>query len=140
MLIEVVSDTVCPWCYIGKRRLAQAVSLRPEIPFEIRWRPYRLDPSVPSQGVDRHAYLKAKFGDNPRTKAMGEALRAEGSREGIDFAFDKIARTPNTLDSHRLIRWAATAGCQDAMVERLFDAYFLAGRDIGSKAVLTEIA
>src|SRR5215467_6202917 len=122
MQIDIVSDTVCPWCFIGKRRLARALAMRPEVEAQVFWRPYRLDPTIPKEGVDRKAYLKAKFGDGPRNSAMGEALRSEGASEGIAFAFDKIARTPNTLDSHRLIRWAASAGRQDEIVERLFKA------------------
>jgi predicted DsbA family dithiol-disulfide isomerase len=131
---------VCPWCFIGKRRLARALAMRPDVPVEVFWRPYRLDPTVPREGVDRRAYLKAKFGDTPRSAAMGEAIRSEGAGEGIVFAFDKIAKTPNTLDSHRLIRWAAGAGVQDAVVERLFKAYFVEGRDIGDPPVLSDIA
>jgi predicted DsbA family dithiol-disulfide isomerase len=140
MQIDVISDTVCPWCYIGKRRLSRALEMRPEVEFDIQWRPYQLDPDVPREGVDRAAYMKAKFGEGPRVSAMGDALKAEGLREGIPFAFDKIERRPNTLDSHRLIRWAATAGIQDSVVERLFAAYFLEGRDIGDPAVLEFLA
>lgn len=140
MQIDVVSDTVCPWCYIGKRRLARALELRPEIEFDVQWRPYRLDPDVPREGVDRRAYMQAKFGNGPQMQAMGEALKAEGAKEGIAFAFDSIERRPDTLDSHRLIRWAAAAGVQDAVVERLFAAYFLEGRDIGDPGVLEFLA
>ena len=140
MQIDVVSDTVCPWCFIGKRRLARAMALRPDLEFQVQWRPYRLDPSIPKEGVDRRAYLKAKFGDGPRTQSMGDVIRAEGSSEGIRFAFEKIERSPNTLDSHRLIRWAGSAGVQDEIVERLFSAYFLQGRNIGDRDVLVEIA
>jgi predicted DsbA family dithiol-disulfide isomerase len=140
MQIDVVSDTVCPWCFIGKRRLGRALAMRPEVEVQVNWRPYRLDPTIPREGVDRRAYMKAKFGDNPRSAAMGEALRSEGAGEGIEFAFDKIAKTPNTLDSHRLIRWAGGVGLQDEVVERLFKAYFIDGRDIGDSTVLTDIA
>lgn len=140
MQIDIVSDTVCPWCFIGKRRIDRALAMRPDVQAQVFWRPYRLDPTIPREGVDRRAYLKAKFGDSPRTSAMGDAIRSEGAGEGIDFAFDKIAKTPNTLDSHRLIRWAAGAGVQDAIVERLFKAYFIDGRDIGDAGVLTDIA
>jgi predicted DsbA family dithiol-disulfide isomerase len=140
MQIDVVSDTVCPWCFIGKRRLQRALAMRPEVEAQVFWRPYRLDPTIPKEGVDRKAYLRAKFGDGPRNSAIGEALRSEGASEGIDFAFDKIAKTPNTLDSHRLIRWAASAGRQDDVVERLFRAYFLEGRDIGDSNVLVDVA
>jgi len=140
MQIDIVSDTVCPWCFIGKRRIERAMAMRPEIKFDVFWRPYRLDPTVPREGVDRRAYLKAKFGDSPRSSAMGDAIRSEGAGEGIAFAFDKIAKTPNTLDSHRLVRWAAGAGLQDEVVERLFKAYFIDGRDVGDPAVLSAIA
>ncbi len=140
MQIDIVSDTVCPWCFIGKRRIERAMAMRPDVKFEVFWRPYRLDPNVPREGVDRRAYLKAKFGDSPRSSAMGDAIRSEGAGEGIPFAFDKIAKTPNTLDSHRLVRWAAGAGVQDAVVERLFKAYFIDGRDVGDPSVLSAIA
>jgi len=140
MQIDIVSDTVCPWCFIGKRRIARAMALRPDVKFNVFWRPYRLDPTVPREGVDRRAYLKAKFGDSPRSSAMGDAIRAEGAAERIAFAFDKIAKTPNTLDSHRLVHWAGGAGMQDAVVERLFQGYFVDGRDVGDPAVLVAIA
>jgi predicted DsbA family dithiol-disulfide isomerase len=140
MQIDIVSDTVCPWCFIGKRRIGRAMAMRPNVKFDVFWRPYRLDPTIPREGVDRRAYLKAKFGDSPRSSAMGDAIRSEGAGEGIEFAFDKIAKTPNTLDSHRLVRWAAGAGVQDDMVERLFQAYFIDGRDVGDPAVLSAIA
>ena len=140
MQIDIVSDTVCPWCFIGKRRLGRALALRPDVPVQVFWRPYRLDPTIPREGVDRRAYLKAKFGDGPRSTAMGDAIRSEGAGEGLDFAFDKIAKTPNSLDSHRLIRWSTNTGVQDEVVERLFRAYFVEGRDIGDAQVLTDIA
>jgi predicted DsbA family dithiol-disulfide isomerase len=140
MHIDVISDTICPWCFVGKRRLERAMSQRPEIVFTVNWRTFRLDPGVPSGGVDRKTYLKAKFGDGPRPAAMADAIRAAGAGENIAFAFDRIARTPNTTDSHRLIRWAGSAGVQDAVVESLFAAYFENGADIGDKAVLAGIA
>ncbi|MBI3678282.1 MAG: DsbA family oxidoreductase [Proteobacteria bacterium] len=140
MQIDVVSDTVCPWCFIGKRRLERALEMRPAIDFDVRWRAYRLDPTVPVEGIDRKAYLRAKFGDSPRTQAMGEAIRAAGTSEKIAFAFDRIARTPNTLDSHRLIRWAESAGAQDQVVELLFKAYFEEGKDVGNRGVLLSVA
>lgn len=140
MQIDVISDTVCPWCFIGKRRLSRALEMRPEVEFDVFWRPYRLDPTVPKGGVDRRIYMKNKFGDGPNVAAMSQALAAEGAKEGIDFAFDKIERRPDTLDSHRLIRWAGAAGLQDSAVERLFQAYFLEGRDIGDAGVLEYLA
>lgn len=140
MQIDIVSDTVCPWCFIGKRRLEKALALRPEIAFDIRWRAFRLDPTIPPEGMDRKEYMRAKFGDNPNRQAMQDALKQAGEAEDIKFAFDHIARSPNTLDSHRLIRWSATAGVQNEIVERLFEAYFEDGRDIGNQDVLVEIA
>jgi predicted DsbA family dithiol-disulfide isomerase len=140
MQIDIVSDTVCPWCFIGKRRIERAMALRPDVSFEVFWRPYRLDPTIPREGVDRRAYLRAKFGDTPRSSAMGDAIRSEGAGEGIEFAFDKIAKSPNTLDSHRLVRWSASAGVQDEVVERLFRAYFIDGKDIGDATELAAVA
>jgi predicted DsbA family dithiol-disulfide isomerase len=140
MQIDIVSDTVCPWCFIGKRRIERAMALRPDVSFEVFWRPYRLDPTIPREGVDRRAYLRAKFGDTPRSSAMGDAIRSEGAGEGIEFAFDKIAKSPNTLDSHRLVRWSASAGVQDEVVERLFRAYFIDGKDIGDATELATVA
>jgi predicted DsbA family dithiol-disulfide isomerase len=138
--IDIVSDTVCPWCYIGKRKLQRALAMRPDVRAQVFWRPYRLDPSIPKGGVDRKAYMQAKFGDNPNASSMRDVIVDEGAKLGIDFAFDKIAISPNTLDSHRLIRWAGGAGVQDDVVERLFKAYFIEGRDIGDAAVLVDIA
>lgn len=140
MQIDIVSDTVCPWCFIGKRKLDRALARRPDTDFDIRWRAYRLDPDVPREGVDRRAYMKAKFGDSPRTSAMTDAIRAAGAGENIAFAFDRIDKRPDTTDSHRLIRWAGSAGTQTDVVERLFRAYFEEGRDIGDAAVLAAIA
>jgi predicted DsbA family dithiol-disulfide isomerase len=140
MQIDIVSDTVCPWCFIGKRKLESALVLRPDIPYDVRWRAYRLDPTIPRGGVDRKAYMKAKFGDTPRSTAMGDALRAAGDSVNIAFDFDRIEKRPDTIDSHRLIRWSASTGKQNDVVERLFAAYFEQGRDIGDPNVLKEIA
>jgi predicted DsbA family dithiol-disulfide isomerase len=141
MQIDVISDTVCPWCFIGKRRLQRAMELRPDIAFDVKWRPYQLDPTVPREGVDRQAYMRAKFGDDPKkTLEMHQLLIAEGEKEGIAFDFAAIVRRPNTLDSHRLIRWAEAAGVQDDVVERLFIAYFENGEDIGDIRILSDIA
>ena len=139
MQIDVISDTVCPWCYIGKRRLESALRLRPQMSFEIRWRPFQLNPSMPVEGVDRKTHLEHKFGSLEKLKPAQLALEEAGRAEGINFAFDKIARTPNTLNSHRLIRWAHSLGIQDEIVEGLFHAYFVEGRDIGQTKVLAEI-
>jgi predicted DsbA family dithiol-disulfide isomerase len=141
MQIDVISDTVCPWCFIAKRRLMRAMEQRPGIAFGVKWRPYRLDPTVPKGGMDRRAYMRAKFGDDPmRIVEMHKLIAAEGEKEGIAFDFAAIQRRPNSLDSHRLIRWAEAAGVQDDVVERLFIAYFENGEDIGDIRVLADIA
>src|SRR6185436_1140784 len=141
MQIDVVSDTVCPWCFIGKRRLMRAMALRPDIAFDVKWRPYRLDPTVPRGGMDRQAYMRAKFGDDPmKIVEMHKLIAQEGAKEGIEFDFAAISRRPDTLDSHRLIRLAEAAGVQDEVVERLFIAYFENGEDIGNVRVLADIA
>ncbi len=139
MQIDVISDTICPWCYIGKRRLEQALSLRPQMTFEVRWRPFQLDPSTPPEGVDRLEHLTRKFGSLDKLKPVQETLEQLGRDLGIPFAFDRITHTPNTLNSHRLIRWSHSLGLQDEMVEGLFRAYFVEGQDIGNTAVLARI-
>lgn len=141
MQIDVISDTVCPWCFIGKRRLTRAMAARPAIAFDVKWRPYQLDTQVPREGMDRQAYMRLKFGDDPmKIVEMHKLIAAEGEKEGIAFDFGAIARRPNTLDSHRLIRWAESQGVQDDVVERLFIAYFENGEDIGEIRVLADIA
>lgn len=139
MLIEIFSDTVCPWCFIGKRRLERALAMRPDIAVEIRWRAFQLNPWMPPEGMERAAYLQAKFGAQDATRIY-DNIRRVGAAEDIAFRFDRIPRTPNTLDSHRLIRHAEGVGRQNDVVEALFAAYFLDGRDIGDIGVLTEIA
>ena len=140
MRIDIVSDTVCPWCFIGKRRLERALAARPRIEARITWRPFQLNPDMPADGLDRESYLEAKFGGRERASRVYAAIRRSGGEEGIDFAFDKIARVPSTIDSHRLIQWSQSAGCQDAVVEILFRRYFQEGADIGGAEVLVEVA
>ena len=140
MQLDVVSDTICPWCYVGKRRLDKALQARPGVKLDIRWRPFQLDPDIPPEGLDRKIYLQRKFGDGGRSKEIYNALVEAGAEEGIDFQFDRIEKTPNTLDSHRLIRWSESANCQDRVVSLLFEAYFELGQDIGDKDVLESIA
>ncbi len=140
MQIDFISDTVCPWCFIGKRRLGRAIAMRPNMSFDVRYRPYRLDPTVPKGGMDREAYMAAKFGKSGGIADAQRMIAAEGAKEGIEFDFASILRTPNTLNSHRLIRWAALTGAQDEVVERLFAAYFENGEDIGDIRVLSDIA
>ncbi|MGO8919840.1 MAG: DsbA family oxidoreductase [Stellaceae bacterium] len=140
MHIDIVSDVVCPWCFIGKRRLEKALALRPEIEAEITWRPFQLNPDLPLEGVERKAYLAAKFGGNAHAERIYANVTEAGATVDIPFAFDRIRRTPNTRDAHRLLRYAAAEGSADAMVEALFRGYFIDGRDIGDRAVLAEIA
>jgi predicted DsbA family dithiol-disulfide isomerase len=137
--IDVVSDVVCPWCYVGQKRLDEAIAMVPEIAVDLRWRPYQLDPSIPPEGFERKAYMKAKFGDDGRLKEMQARLEEIGRDAGIVFHFDDITRSPNTLDAHRLIRWAASAdgrNAQQAVVTRLFQLYFEEGADVGDRGVL----
>jgi len=138
LVIDVVSDVVCPWCYLGKKRLEQAVAAEGGA-VAIRWRPYQLDPTIPPGGMERRAYLKNKFGDDARLHSVHERLRALGAPLGIAFAFDRIERAPNTFDAHRLIRWASVTGAQDAVVDRLFALYFEQGRDIGDRNLLLDV-
>jgi predicted DsbA family dithiol-disulfide isomerase len=137
--VEVVSDVVCPWCYIGKRRLEKATTLV-GVPIAVRWRPFQLDPTIPAEGQDRRAYLLAKFGSPERIREIHRRVEAAGAAERIGFAFDRIERSPNTLDAHRLIRWASEADRQGTVVEALFGAYFVEGRDIGDADVLADVA
>ncbi|MBM3489899.1 MAG: DsbA family oxidoreductase [Alphaproteobacteria bacterium] len=140
MQIDIVSDTVCPWCYIGKRRLERALAQRPDMAFQLGWRPFQLNPDMPREGMDREQYLNLKFGDSDRARRIYNSVRQAGVEEGIPFSFDAIRRQPNTVDSHRLIRWAASEGLQDAVVEGLFRAYFTQGGDIGDREVLAQVA
>lgn len=140
MQIDMISDTVCPWCFIGKRRLARAMAQRPRISFDVKYRPFRLDPGVPKGGMARAAYMEAKFGDQAKIAQMDAIIAAEGAKDDIAFDFAAIARRPDTLNSHRLIRWAEASGVQDDVVERLFIAYFENGEDIGDIRVLADIA
>jgi predicted DsbA family dithiol-disulfide isomerase len=140
--IDVISDVVCPWCYLGKARLEAALATLPDVEAEIHWRPYMLDPSIPRSGVDRKAYMEAKFGTGPRLGHIHEQLTGFGKDVGISYDFDAIKVAPNTMGAHRLIRWAAQAGPgkQSKVVDLLFKAYFEEGKDIGSAPVLTDIA
>ena len=140
--IDVVSDVMCPWCFIGKRRLERALALLDGIETTVRWRPFLLDPTIPPEGRDRKTYLERKFGGPERAAAIYAAIAQAGHDEGIAFAFDRIERSPSTLDAHRLIRWAGSQSeaVQDAVVEALFAAFFLQGRDIGDPQVVAEIA
>ena len=131
MQIDIVSDTICPWCYIGKRKFERALETRPDLSVDISWRPFQLNPHMPAGGMDRDAYLATKFGGDTRAGHIYRAVSDAGRAVGIAFDFDRIRRTPSTLDSHRMIRWARSAGVQNDLVEILFRRYFLAGDDIG---------
>jgi predicted DsbA family dithiol-disulfide isomerase len=141
--IDVISDVVCPWCYIGKRKLARALELygerNPEAePPQVTWHPFQLNPEMPEGGVDRGEYLERKFGG--RSKDIYARVSAAGAQVGIPFAFDKVTRQPNTTAAHSLIALAADAGLQDQVVEAFFNAYFIEGLDLTSDATLTAIA
>jgi len=138
--IDVVSDVVCPWCYIGKRRLEQAIALAPDVPVEVRWRPYFLNPWVPREGMSRADYLTKKFGSVERYNGMAQRVAAAAAAEGLVYALDKIARQPNTLDCHRLILWAGKSGDPARMKQRLMELYFAAGADLSDREVLVGAA
>ncbi len=137
--IDVVSDVICPWCFLGKRRLDKALSMVPEVKAEVIFRPFFLDPSIPAQGLDRHTYMVAKFGEE-RLKTIHDPLIAAGTEDGVPYEFSKITRTPNTLNAHRLLRWAQAAGVQPTVAEALFMAYWHFGQDVGDTDVLATIA
>ena len=140
MPVDVVSDVVCPWCFIGKKRLEKALALRPEIPVEVNWRPYFLNDWIPPEGIDRKAYLEAKFGSVERYAAMAPRVAAAATGEGLTYRLDKIARQPNTLDCHRLILWARNIGDPGRMKQRLMELYFAEGADLTDTAVLVSAA
>lgn len=139
MRIDFIFDTVCPWCYVGKRRFQRALALRPDSRAQIRWRPFLLNPDIPPEGLDRSTYLDRKFGGPSRVSRIHHAVAAAGRVEGIEFDFDAITRTPNTLNSHRMIRFAARIGREAATVEALYAAYFSHGRDIGLIDTLVDV-
>jgi len=141
LVIDVVSDVVCPWCFIGKRHLEAALAGLPEAAGAIvRWHPFELNPDLPAEGVDRRDYLEAKFGGPQRAAEIYARVREAGARAGIAFDFDAIARQPNTRDAHRLVAWAQSRGDADALVERLFRAYFLEGQFVGDRDTLAALA
>jgi predicted DsbA family dithiol-disulfide isomerase len=139
--IDIFSDAICPWCYVGKKRLEKAVAASAKgHEFDVAWHPYQLNPLTPAEGVSRQDYLSQKFGGPEHLRLMDARMKEVGLGEGIDFHQEKIARTPNTLDAHRLIWLAGKEGRQNETVENLFRAYFTEGQDIGDRAVLTRIA
>jgi predicted DsbA family dithiol-disulfide isomerase len=138
LLVDVLSDVICPWCYIGKRRLEKAVAAF-GVPAKVRWLPFQLNPTMPKQGISRRVYRTKKFGSWERSQELDARVIEVGKTEGIPFAFDRIERTPNTLDAHRLIGLAERQDVQDVVVEALFRAYFTEGRDIGNRQTLLDV-
>lgn len=138
--LDIISDPICPWCYIGAANLTFALeSLRTQ-PFDIHWRPFQLNPDMPPEGADRQAYLDAKFGGSGRARHIYAHVEAAATEAGLDLHLDRIARTPNTLDAHRLIRWAGAEGVQTPLVGQLFRRYFREGQDISDPEVLVAAA
>ena len=137
--IDVISDVMCPWCYIGKRRLDRAQVMAPDVETVVRWRPFQLDATIPPEGMDRQEYLDKKFGREQAIETY-KRIAETGEIEGIVFAFDRIEKSPNTINAHRLIRWAEVGTQQDTVVERLFELFFTEGEDIGQTSVLLDAA
>jgi len=138
--VDVISDVVCPWCYIGKRRLEMALELIPEVAVDVNWRPYFLNSWIPREGIDRQTYLETKFGSADRYSAIAERVVAAAAMEGLVYAPDKISRQPNTLDCHRLILWSRSATDPAKMKQRLMDLYFAEGGDLTDPKVLIQAA
>ena len=138
--IDIYSDPVCPWCFIGKRRIERTLAARDDIDATLSWRPFQLNPDMPAEGMDQTSYLISKFGGLERAVKFNDAIAETGQSERIAFNFDRIRHTPNTLDGHRLIRYAGAHGLQSEVVEALFSAFFTEGENIGDHAVLIRIA
>jgi len=138
--LDIFSDTVCPWCYIGKKRLEKAISNHKDTKFKQTWRPFQLNPGMPPDGMDRQEYLISKFGSADAAKTIYDNIYDEGLVEGINFNFDSIMTTPNSFNSHRLLALAYKQGVQENVLDNLFESYFLNGEDIGDPNVLLDIA
>lgn len=138
--IDIISDPICPWCYIGKTRLDRALEANPTHNFVIEWHPYQLNPTMAAEGMDRREYLETKFGGQAGALKVYGQIDKTAREIGLDLNFAGIKRTPNTINAHRLILWADIEGCQNAVVDRLFKAYFKEGRDISEHSVLVRIA
>lgn len=138
--VEVVHDLVCPWCFLGARRLAAALRRRPDLACDLIWRPFLLNPDMPRGGITRSDYIARKFGGEERARRLYASISEIGQTEGVVFRFDRIRRTPSSVNSHRLVRWAERYGRSTAMVEALFCAYFTDGRDTGDIRVLAALA
>ena len=137
--IKVISDTICPWCYIGKKQLEKAINKIDNIEFDISYKPFQLDPTMPTDGVDRKRYIDRKFGEDT-AKEVGNKIREAGKLVGIEFNYENIIKTPNTLNSHRILKWAEKESKQEEALELLFYSYFTEGRDIGNNEELVKIA
>lgn len=142
--LDIISDPICPWCYIGKAQLDRAIAETGAEtgtnPFDISWRIFQLNPDMPPEGMDRRRYLEAKFGGPDRAREVYARVEAAAAEAGVEVHFDRIPRTPNTMDAHRLIRWSRTTGHQSALVDRLFRLYFAEGADISDHDVLIDAA
>ena len=138
--LDIISDPICPWCYIGKTHLDKALAETPDHPFVIEWHPFQLNPDMPREGMDRRAYLEVKFGGKEGAVRAYAPVVEHAEKAGLSIDFEGMQRTPNTIDAHRLIHWAGIEGKQGAMVDALFDAYFSQALDIGDPEVLVEIA
>lgn len=138
--LDIFSDPVCPWCYVGKANLDRALATHPDHPFQIQWHPFQLNPDMPPEGVAKRAYLEEKFGGKARVDAVHDRLREVAKAAGVDMNPDKPQRMPNTLDAHRLIHWAGIEGRQSPVVTALMRAYWVEGRDIGDPETLADIA
>ena len=139
--IDIFSDVICPWCFLGKRQLERAMAEHRDTSFDVHFRPYLLNPDTPPEGVPRAEYFKTRFGSNPSALDAAHARLGDlGAKVGIHFAFDRAERIPSTIAAHAVIRWAAERNLAAAVVERLFSAYFSEGRDLGDRATLAEVA
>lgn len=138
--LDILSDPICPWCYIGKHNLDKALEGVDEAPFTLEWHPFQLNPDMPAEGMDRRAYLEGKFGGPEGAQQVYGRIADAAAAVGLFVDFDAITRTPNTLDAHRLIHWAGLEGRQNGVVTRLFEAYFTQGADLGAAPVLLAIA
>ena len=138
--LDIMSDPICPWCYIGKTHLDKALAEAPDHPFVIEWHPFQLNPDMPPEGVDRRAYLEGKFGGKEGAVKAYAPVVEHAEAAGLNIDFEGMTRTPNTIDAHRLIHWAGIEGKQSQAVDALFDAYFVQARDIGNHEVLADIA
>ena len=138
--LDILSDPICPWCYIGKTHLDKALAQVPDHPFVIEWHPFQLNPDMPSEGMDRRAYLEGKFGGKEAAVRAYTPVVEHAESAGLNIDFEGMKRTPNTLDAHRLIHWAGIEGKQTEVVDALFQAYFVDARDIGDHEVLCDIA